>query len=173
VVDGCARHFGRLDFLVNNAAVYYKTTFGSVTEEAWDSLLSVNLKAPFFCAQFAAKIMKRNGFGRIVNIADVAAMAPWPDFIPYCASKAGLVSVTQGLAQALAPEIQVNAVAPGTVLMADSASEEYTEQIRRNTLLQRIGTPEDIANAVLFLLKHGDYMTGSVISVDGGRLLSV
>ncbi|MFQ5706798.1 MAG: SDR family NAD(P)-dependent oxidoreductase [bacterium] len=171
VVDKCYEHFKNIHILVNNAALYFRTPFGETTEKQWDELLTVNLKAPFFCAQYVAEIMKRQNGGKIINIADVAAILPWSGYIPYCASKAGLIGLTKGLAKALAPHIQVNAVAPGTVLMGDNATEEEREAIENLTLLKRIGTPEDVVNAILFLLKGSDYVTGTVIAVDGGRLL--
>ncbi len=171
VVDGCVAHFGRIDVLINNAAIYFRTPLGETTEQQWDDLLGINLKAPFFCSQFAAQVMKKQGSGKIVNIADVAGINPWPGFIPYSVSKAGLISLTRGLAKALAPDIQVNAIASGTVLMSEGASEEYTREIREKTLLKKIGSPEDVVNTVLFLLQGSDYITGAVIPVDGGRLL--
>ncbi len=170
-VKKCAEHYGGVDVLINNAAVYSKTPLAETTEDAWDALFTVNLKAPFFCSQAAAKIMKARGSGKIVNIADVAGIVPWPEFIPYSASKAGLLSLTKGLAVALAPEIQVNAVASGTVLMAEAASTAYHKEISEATLLKRIGEPADIVNTVLFLLTGSDYITGAVIPVDGGKLL--
>lgn len=169
VVEECYQHWGQLDILINNASVYYKTPLDAVTEDQWDELLSINLKAPFFCARAAAKVMKNHG--KIVNIADVSGYVPWPDFVPYCASKAGLIAVTKGLAKALAPNVQVNAVAPGTVLLDDDASESRAEEIKKQTLLKRIGSPQDIANTVIFLLKGSDYITGETIAVDGGSLL--
>jgi len=170
VVEKCYRHWGQLDILINNASVYYKTPLDDVTEEQWEELLDINLKAPFFCATAAAKVMKNQG--KIVNIADVSGYAPWSDFIPYCASKAGLIAMTKGLAKALAPNIQVNAVAPGTVLLGDDASEKHAQEIKKQTLLKKIGSPKDIANTVIFLLKGTDYITGETIAVDGGSLLA-
>jgi NAD(P)-dependent dehydrogenase (short-subunit alcohol dehydrogenase family) len=171
VVRSCYQHFKSLDILINNAAIYFRTPLGETTEKQWDDLLSINLKAPFFCAQFASTIMKKQQSGKIINIADVAGISPWPGFIPYSASKAGLISITKGLAQALAPDIQVNAIASGTVLMAKDATEDYENEIRNLTLLKKIGSPADIVNTVLYLLKGSDFITGSVITVDGGRLL--
>ncbi len=161
-------HFGRIDVLVNNAAIYYPTPFGQTTEEQWDRLLDINLRAPFFCSQYVAEHMRE---GKIVNIADVAGLSPWPGYLPYSCSKAGLIALTRGLAKALAPAIQVNAIASGTVLLQEDASEEYAENIKQLSLLKRIGAPEDIVNTVLYLLKGTDFITGEVIAVDGGRHL--
>ncbi len=171
VVNTCYHHFKRIDILINNAAIYFKTPFGKTTEKQWDDLFAINLKAPFFCAQFVSNIMKKQKCGKIINIADVAGMSPWSGYIPYSASKAGLISITKGMAKALAPDIQVNAVAPGTVLLREEATREEIKEVINLTLLKKIGTPEDVVNAVLFLLKGSDFVTGEVIVVDGGRLL--
>lgn len=171
VVNTCYEHFQQIDILVNNAATYFRTPVGETSENQWDDLLSTNLKAPYFCAQAVSAIMKEQKEGKIINIADIAGISPWPEFIPYSASKAGLIAVTKGLAKALAPDIQVNAIASGTVLMAEDATEEYTNEIKELSLLKKIGTPQDIVNAVLFLLKGSDFVTGEVVVVDGGRLL--
>ena len=171
VVRSCYRHFKRLDILINNAAIYFRTPLGKTTEQQWDELLEINLKAPFFCAQFVSTIMKKQKSGKIINIADVAGISPWPGFIPYSASKAGLISITKGLAKALAPDIQVNTIASGTVLMQEDAVEENRDEIKNLTLLKKIGSPADIVNTVLYLLKGSDFITGSVVTVDGGRLL--
>ena len=131
----------------------------------------MNLKGPFLCAQRVGQEMLARGGGKIVNIADVNAYRPWPSYIPYCVSKAGVIALTQGLARALAPTVQVNAVAPGAVLFP----EEYTPEQRERTLapipMRRQGTPEDVARTVLFLIEGPDYITGATIPVDGGRLL--
>lgn len=171
VVEKTFSHYGRIDFLINNAALYYPTPVGSTREDEWDSLIAINLKAPYFCAQAVSKHFRRAGSGKIINIADVSAFSPWPDFITYCVSKAGLISMTKGLAKALAPDIQVNAIASGTVLMGEEAGAAETKAIAAATLLKRIGSPADIANTVSFLLESGDYITGAVIPVDGGALI--
>ncbi len=173
VVNECTQQFGRVDILVNNAAAYFKTPLLQTSEEEWDTLFSVNLKAVYFCSQFVAAGMLQRKSGKIINIADVAAMLPWPDFIPYCTTKAGVIALTKGLAQALGPTIQVNAIASGTVLLSEDTSSKERRKLEKETLLKRIGTPQDIANTVLFLLQGGDYITGEVIAVDGGRLLAV
>lgn len=171
VVQTCVGHFKQLNVLINNAAVYFKTPVGQATEKDWDKLFDINLKAVYFCAQAVSSIMKKQKSGKIINIADVAGIDPWPDFIPYSASKAGVIAVTKGLAKALAPDIQVNAIASGTVLMSEDATEDYSNHIKDMTLLKRIGTPKDIVNTILFLLKGTDFVTGEVVAVDGGRLL--
>ncbi|MFQ5770280.1 MAG: SDR family NAD(P)-dependent oxidoreductase, partial [bacterium] len=134
-------------------------------------LLNINLKAPFFCAQYVAKYMKKQKIGKIINLADVAGISPWPGYIPYCASKAGLIAITKGLAKTLAPKIQVNAIASGTVLLQEDTTKEFENEIKNLSLLKKIGTPADIVNTVVFLIKGSDFITGEVITVDGGRLL--
>ncbi|MFQ5825198.1 MAG: SDR family NAD(P)-dependent oxidoreductase [bacterium] len=171
VVNICYQHFKRIDILINNAAIYLRSPFGETTENQWDDLLDINLKAPFFCSQYVSNIMKKQKSGKIINIADVAGISPWSGFIPYSASKAGLISITKGMAKALAPEIQVNAIALGTVLVREKATKEEINEVKNLTLLKKIGTPEDVVNAVLFLLKGSDFITGEIMVVDGGRLL--
>ncbi len=167
LVDAVAATAGKIDGLINNAAIYFKSPFGKVTEEQWDRLFSLNLKAAFFCAQQAAKYM-RNG-GCIVNIGDTGGLSPWPSYLPYSLTKAGVIAMTKGLAKALAPDIRVNCINPGPVLLPDDISEQDREQAIGNTLLKREGRATDIAVMVRFLLEKGEYMTGSVVNVDGGR----
>jgi NAD(P)-dependent dehydrogenase (short-subunit alcohol dehydrogenase family) len=144
----------------------------ATTEEDWDTLFDVNLKAAYFCAKSAAAIMLKQKSGKIINIADVSAYSPWPDYIPYCTTKAGIIAMTKGLAKRLAPDIQVNAIAAGTVLLDEAASDTYQRIIESETLLKRIGSPQDIVRTVLFLLGETDYITGAIIPVDGGKLIA-
>ncbi len=160
---------GRLDVLINSAAVMHAQPFGRVTPDAWDAVLDLNLRASFFTAQGASSAL-RAARGRIVNISDVAAFEPWPNYLPHCVSKAGLEMLTKGLARVLAPEVMVNAVAPGPVLLPETWDQQAREQAERSTPLKRIGRPEDVLAAVRFLLE-ADYTTGATIVVDGGRLV--
>ncbi len=171
LIENAARFLGRLDILVNNASVFFRTPFGSTTEEQWDLHLDVNLKAPFFCAQYAARIMREGGGGKIINIADWAGFRPYVGYIPYCVSKAGLIALTQVLARTLAPTILVNAVAPGPVLLPEEYGEEEVRAILAGTPLKRLGSPEDVVRAVLFLIEGSDFITGHTLVVDGGRLI--
>lgn len=164
------QHFGQIDILVNNAALFYATPFGKITEEEWDTVLDVNLRAPFFLAQAVGRAMLTRQQGKIINLADTSAWRPWRDYLPYCISKMGIVAMTEGLARALAPNVQVNAIAPGTVLPPIDGSETL-EELAQKTLLKRVGSPDDIVSAVLFLLEGGDFVTGQVMVVDGGRAL--
>ncbi len=159
--------FGRLDILVNNAGMFFAAKFEELTEEQWDRILNANLKSQFLCAQAAAPIMKRQGQGRIINISSLGGFLPWPAFTHYCVSKAGSIMLTRCLARALAPEILVNSVAPGTIQFPGEAPDE--DYIRR-TPLHRTGTGDDIAGAVAYLAS-ADFVTGQVIVVDGGRAL--
>jgi pteridine reductase len=171
VVQGVLERFGRIDVLVNNAAIFFETPFPEVSEEEWDRTLDVNLKGPFLCARAVAPAMLAQGEGKIVNIADIAGMRPWARYLPYSVSKAGVIALTQGLARALAPEVQVNAVAPGTVLLPEEFTPEQRQQALQRVPLGREGGAEDVARTVLFLLEGPDYITGAVIPVDGGRML--
>jgi pteridine reductase len=167
VVVAAAEHFGGLDVLVNSAGVMERTPVGSVTEAAWDAMFAVNLRAPFFASQAAARVMGQRG-GAIVNLADLAALETWPAYVPHGISKAGVVQMTRALARAMAPHVRVNAVAPGVVLLPTGWDEAAGERLRATTPLQRLGTPEDVVRAVLYLLES-DFVTGEVLVVDGGR----
>ena len=167
------RHDG-LQVLVNNASAFYPTEFSATTVEEWDDLIDTNLKAPFFLSQHAAKFLQANG-GSIVNIVDIIADKPRAGYTPYSASKSGLLAMTRSLARELAPGIRVNGVSPGAILWPEDAaeqSEEARQKILSATPLGRIGEPADIAHAVLFLARDAEYVTGQVISVDGGSSLT-
>lgn len=167
LVDQVVRSFGTLDVLVNSAAVMVRTPFDEVTVETWEEIFALNLRAPFFLSQAAAPHLKR-AKGAIVNIADLAAFETWPGYIPHGLTKSGVVYMTKALARVLAPEVRVNAIAPGTVLLPDDWSESDAARLNETTPLKREGTPEDVADAMLFLL-GADYITGETIIVDGGR----
>jgi len=172
LAEAVARRFGAVHVLVNNASVYLRTPFAQATPADWDRHLDVNLRAAFFLSQAVAPHMRRAGEGRIINVADWSAARPWADRIPYCVSKAGLLCLTRALAKELAPGITVNAIMPGPVLPPEGASLRQARAEARATLLKRLGRPEDVALAVLFLIEAGDYVTGAAIPVDGGRLLA-
>jgi pteridine reductase len=165
----------RLDVLVNNASVFYKTEIGMVSESAWDKLMDTNLKAPFFLAQAAFPHLATQQ-GCIVNIVDICTDRPVQDYPVYCISKAGLLMLTKSLACELGPDVRVNAVSPGSIIWPEGENvlpEEIKQKIIRQTVLQRHGDPAAIAKAVWFLISEADYITGQNINVDGGRLLSV
>jgi len=161
--------FGRIDVLINSAALFYKTPFGFVTEKDWDTFFSLNLKQVFFLCQEAGLMMTEQKSGKIINIADAAASTPFPSYLPYSISKAALVAMTKGLAKALAPHVQVNCVNPGPVMIPESLPDDEKRSAIAQTLLKREGTAQDVAKAVRFLIEEGDYLTGVILPVDGGR----
>ncbi|HVN07972.1 MAG TPA: SDR family NAD(P)-dependent oxidoreductase [Patescibacteria group bacterium] len=159
--------FGRLDILVNNAGAFFHVPFEQLTDEQWDGILATNLKSQFLCAQAAVPLMQRQGRGRIINLSSLGGLLAWPGYTHYCVSKAGSIMLTRCLARALAPEIMVNSVAPGTIQFEGEPPDE--DYIRR-VPLHRTGTGDDIAQAVLYLAT-AEFVTGQVIVVDGGRSL--
>src|SRR5574337_857761 len=169
LADRAVQTFGRIDVLVNNAALYYRTSLETLTLADWEQFLRINLTGPFRLSQRLGLLMRRQGGGKIVNVADIMGMRPWVDFLPYGVSKGAMIVLTQGLAKALAPQVQVNAVAPGAVLLTEAEGEKEREAIARSTLLRRMGDPTDVAKTVLFLLEGSDFITGQVVVVDGGR----
>ena len=168
LVHKAEKQVGPVSVLVNNAAEFFPTPLFSATEEEWDHLLALNLKAPFFLSQALGEKMKSSGEGKIINMVDVSAERPWKSFLPYCASKAALISLTKGLARALSPEVQVNGIAPGTVLPPPEHIGMDLNASVENSLLKRIGKAEDILQAVEYLLQS-DFVTGTILPVDGGR----
>lgn len=166
--DEAGKQFGRLDVLVNCAANFLPASIVSTTEEIWDASLDTNLKAGFFCAQAAAPMLRRTN-GTIVNFADAGGLLGWPGYIPHSISKAGVVMLTKVLAKALAPEVRVNAIAPGTISMPGDPP-EWEEDFVKLAPLRRTGTPADIAEAVSYLV-HAKFLTGHTLVLDGGRSL--
>ncbi|MBM3456961.1 MAG: SDR family oxidoreductase [Armatimonadetes bacterium] len=162
---------GPVDLLVNSAAVFRRTPLSEATVEEWDHHLDTNLRGPWLFMQAVGPSMKERGTGAIVNLLDVAAERPYPGYLPYCASKAGLECLTRGVARVLAPEVRVNGIAIGTVLWP----EEYPDAARENTVartpLARVGTPEDVAAAVAYLAAEASFVTGAILTLDGGRRL--
>jgi NAD(P)-dependent dehydrogenase (short-subunit alcohol dehydrogenase family) len=171
MVEAAIERFGRLDVLVNSASVWQRTPWEELTEEVWDAKVDVDLKGAFLCAKAAAPYLAMHGDGAIVNIVDLSAFKPFPNFLAHSAAKAGLLNLTFGLAQELAPAVRVNAVAPGPVLPPPEYTEKQIAAGANRTLLKRWGTPEDVANAVVFLVR-APYITGVVLPVDGGERLA-
>jgi len=167
LIDDVVHRLGSLDVLVNSSAVMERTPLGEVTVAQWDAMMALNLRAPFLLAQAAARHLAR-GHGAIVNIADLAAFETWPAYIPHGISKAGIVYMTRALARTLAPDVRVNAIAPGAVLLPDNWSEDDAAKLRESTPLQRLGSPDDVVGAMRYLLR-ADYVTGETLIVDGGR----
>ncbi len=171
LVEEAIRIWGQLDVLINNASSFYATPVGSVTEDQWEDLIGSNLKAPFFLSQAAAPFLQQQ-HGCIVNIVDIHAERPLKTFPVYSMAKAGLVMLTKSLAGELGPEVRVNAVAPGAILWPENLGESEKEKIISRTFLKRQGAPDDIARAILYLIRDAGYMSGQVLTVDGGRSLN-
>lgn len=170
LADRAARALQRLDVVVNSAAIMVRQPVETVTPESWDATLDLNLRATFFVSQGAIPHLRR-AKGKIINIADLAGLEPWPAYVPHSVSKAGVVMLTKALARALAPDIAVNAIAPGAVLLPEDWDTTSREHIRETTPLDRIGSPADVVAAVRFLLAGTDYATGTILVIDGGRLI--
>ncbi|WP_426285811.1 pteridine reductase [Luteibacter sp. E-22] len=173
LVDSVVERFGRLDGLVNNASAFYPTPVGATTPAHWDDLFAANARAPFFLAQAATPAL-REAKGAIVNIVDIYAERPLAGHVVYSMAKASLAMLTFALAKDLAPDIRVNAVAPGAILWPESGKpEEAAETLIAKTPLARKGEPADVAEAVRWLLLDARYTTGQVVRVDGGRALTI
>lgn len=169
------KHFGRLDVLINNASNYYPTELGEISDNQWDDLIGINMKAPLFLAQAAAPELGKHQ-GCIVNITDMHVERPKKGYVVYSAAKAGLVTLTRSLAHELGPDVRVNAVAPGPVLWPEDNpqfDEVYRQRVISQTLLKRVGQPEDVAKAVRFLIEDAPFITGQIIAVDGGRSINL
>ena len=167
LVDRAVAWQGALGALVNSAAIMVRTPIGETTQADWDTMFAINVRAPYFLSQHAAPSLAASR-GAIVNIADLAAFESWPAYVPHGMTKAAVVQMTRSMASALAPDVRVNAVAPGVVLLPEGWSEAGAEHLRSTTPLRRLGSPDDVAQAVVYLLEAG-YVTGEVIRVDGGR----
>jgi pteridine reductase len=164
--------WGRLDVLINNASSFHPTPVGRISERDWDDLIGTNLKAPLFLAQAAAAHLRVHT-GCIINIVDIHAERPLKGYLLYSVAKAGLVMLTKSLARELAPEVRVNAIAPGAILWPEIEDYEAMHQeIIERTALKRQGSPDDIAKTALFLIRDAEYITGQTIAVEGGRTLS-
>ncbi|MFZ3324315.1 MAG: pteridine reductase [Usitatibacter sp.] len=171
LVEDAASAMGGLDALVNNASSFHATPFGTIGMRDWEDLIGTNLRAPLMLAQAAAPLLRQSK-GAIVNIADIHAERPLKDFVVYSIAKAGLVGLTRSLALELGPDVRVNAVAPGAILWPDGGQHfdpREKSRITEQTPLARIGSPEDVAGAVKYLLFDAPFVTGQVLAVDGGR----
>lgn len=174
LIADVVERFGGIDVLVNSAAVMLRTPVGAVTPEDWDAMFALNLRAPFFLSQAAARAMgwgdanlKGRG-GVIINIADLAAYESWIGYVPHAITKAGIVRMTKSLAKVLGPTIRVNAIAPGAVLLPEDFSEAQAAHLAETSPLRRLGEPSDVSDAVLYLVR-AEFVTGETIIVDGGR----
>jgi len=172
VVRDLIKAWGRVDLLVNNASSFPKTPLGRVTDAQWDEAIATNLTGPWWFAREAGLQMKRQGAGKIINMLDVSVTSPWVDCLPYSAAKGGLWTLTLGLAKALGPEVQVNGIAPGPILWPPDMSERAKQSALKRTVLKRRGAPKDIAETVVFFAEGSDFITGTILPVDGGRRLA-
>ena len=172
LVEQTVQTFGRLDALVNNASTFYQTAIGDIAIDDWTNLIGTNLQAPLFLSQAAAPAL-RKAQGAIVNITDIHADRPLKSYVVYSIAKSGLVGLTRSLARELAPDVRVNAVAPGPILWPDEEvfDELARQRIISHTPLGREGSPDDVARAVHYLLADAPYVTGETINVDGGYLM--
>ena len=169
LIDAAVEAFGQLDVLVNNASSFYPTPVGKITESDWNDLLGTNLKAPLFLSQAAAAALRRTR-GLILNLADIHGTRPLRHYTTYCVAKAGLIMLTKSLARELAPEVRVNAIAPGPVMWPEEGADKALQkQIIELTLLKRPGSPQDVARTALFFCAEAPYVTGQILAVDGGR----
>jgi len=169
-VEKIIAEWGRIDLLVNNASVWLSSPFLKLSKAEWDAALDINLTGPFLCSQAVAPHMLKQKSGLIINITDLSAFQTWPNYAHHSASKAGLVALPKVMAAELAPHVRVNAIAPGTVLLPPNATDAKKEWAIDNSLLKRVGSPEDVAKTVLFLTEM-DFATGAVYFMDGGRML--
>jgi pteridine reductase len=170
IVERAVAHFGQVDILVNSAAIFEPGNWDDTTEANWDRHFAINLKSPFFLSQSFAAHVGRERRGHIVNIADWRGARPGTDHVAYTLTKAALISMTKSLAQALAPSIQVNAIAPGMILPPPGKSQAYLERRAPEIPAQRVGSPEEVSKALIFLLRS-DFVTGELIFVTGGEHL--
>lgn len=169
LVDVALRAFGRLDVLVNNASTFYPTPVGEISAQQWDDLMGTNVKAPLFLSQAAAPALRKTS-GLILNLVDIHAARPLKRFPVYCTAKAALAMLTHSLARELAPHVRVNGIAPGPVMWPeDPPDPAMQEKIISQTLLQRQGSPQDVARTALFFATEAPYITGQILAVDGGR----
>jgi len=172
-VGKAVKHFHDIHVLVTSAAVYKKTPFATLSEADWDFHIDANLKGPFLFALEIGRHMKaRKLNGKIVTFADWSAIRPYANYLPYCVSKAGIICLTKSLAKALGPNVQVNAIAPGPVLLPPDFTEAEIQEVIDATVVKRLGSPKDIVNSVLFLIEGSDFITGHTLVVDGGRLIA-
>jgi pteridine reductase len=170
MADEASSHFGGVDILVNNASVFPEQGLEEVDHDLWESTLAVNLRAPFFLTQRLGIAMRQRGAGVVVNLADLAGIQAWNGYAAHAISKAGVIHLTRVAARALAPEVRVVAIAPGTVLPPSDLPQEEVRRLAERAPLKRNGSPEDVVEALLYLIR-ADFVTGEVLVLDGGRLL--
>jgi NAD(P)-dependent dehydrogenase (short-subunit alcohol dehydrogenase family) len=166
-VAATAEHFGRIDVLINNASVITRRPILDMTEADWDASVDVNVKGVFLCSQAVARVMLAQGSGVIINVTDLSAMKVWPGFAHHAVGKAGVIQLTRYMAKELGPTVRVNAIAPGPILPPDGSSPAETDKAMAMIVVNRMGTPQDAARLMVFLIEN-DFLTGGVYHVDGG-----
>lgn len=171
VFTSFSQNFSRLDALVNNASLYQESSLQQATDEQIHNLFAIHFHTPFLLARRFEALLRQSR-GHIVNMIDLLAERPWPQYLAYCASKAALGSLTRGLARALAPDVTVNGIAPGVVEWPEDYPQDEREKYLKRVPLARAGTPDDVANLVHFLVTDGSYITGQIIPLDGGRSIT-
>lgn len=169
MVKTSIKHFRTIDLLVNNAGIFRHSPLLKTTEQIWERTFDINLKGYFLCAQAVSRVMQQVKRGSIINIASLGGIKGWENYLPYSVSKAGVIMLTKCMAKALAPEITVNAIAPGTILIPSEEDPQQKHVPASKIPLQKYGRPEDVTNTVVFLATTSDYITGQVFAVDGGR----
>jgi NAD(P)-dependent dehydrogenase (short-subunit alcohol dehydrogenase family) len=172
MADTAIHAFGKIDILINNAGIFMRTPLNELTEKIWDEVLDTNLKSVLFTAKAFSEGMISQKSGMILNIADVGGFHPWPGYLAYCISKAGVIMATKCLASALAPDVQVNCIAPGMITFPDEFDNHKKDKMLDRIPMKRLGSYQDIANAAMFLLCDASFVTGQSIIVDGGRVLN-
>jgi len=172
LVDRAVEEFGSLDILINNASIFEPTSLAEFDLENWDRIFRINVTAPAALAHSARPHLAKTGCGKIINLTDIAADRPWAGHLAYCATKAAVDNLTRSLAKTLAPDVQVNAIAPGIAIFPDHYDEALKAKLVAEVPLLRAGTPQDIARAVRFLCEEGDYITGQTLRIDGGRSIT-
>ena len=170
LVNAALNFKGRIDVLINNASAFYHTSLNNLNIKQWNELININLKAPLFISQLAAKSLGESK-GCIINITDIHASNPLKNHTIYCISKAGLVTLTKSLAKELAPNIRVNGISPGAITWPNNMDNKTKENIINQTILKKKGNAEDIAKSIVFLINDADYITGQILNVDGGKTL--
>ena len=170
LVNAALNFKGNIDVLINNASAFYQTSLNNLNIKQWNELININLKAPLFISQLAAKSLGESK-GCIINITDIHASNPLKDHTIYCISKAGLVTLTKSLAKELAPNIRVNGISPGAITWPNNMDNKTKENIINQTILKKKGNAEDIAKSIVFLINDADYITGQILNVDGGKTL--
>ncbi len=172
MIENVVNEFGSIDVLITMASYFKSTKYDEITEKDWDLQMSIDLKGTWLCVKAASKVMLKEGGGKIITFGDWAVDRPYKNFLPYFVAKGGIKAMTKILAVELAPSIQVNCILPGPVLLPEGYSEEKRKKIADSTLVKRIGSPDDIAETVKFLIEGSDFITGALIPVEGGRLLA-